>query len=74
MTAFDKNIGQNFKKVYSDIFVTLSKGLDSLGTGDPERTKAARSLLDLIVEIPTDGSQDYDVLGFIYEFFISKRI
>lgn len=72
LTAFDKNIGQNFKKVYSDIFVTLSKGLDSLGTGDPERTKAARSLLDLIVEIPTDGSQDYDVLGFIYEFLLKN--
>ena len=72
LTAFDKNIGQNYKRVYADIFATLSKGLDSLGAGDPERTKAARSLLDLIVEIPTDGSQDYDVLGFIYEFLLKN--
>ncbi len=72
LTAFDKNIGQNYKKVYSNIFETLSNGLDSLGAGDPERTKAARSLLDLIVEIPTDGSQDYDVLGFIYEFLLKN--
>lgn len=72
LTAFDKNIGQNYKKVYSNIFDTLSKGLDSLGTGDPERTKAARELLELIVEIPTDGSQDYDVLGFIYEFLLKN--
>lgn len=72
LTAFDKNIGQNYKKVYSNIFDTLSKGLDSLGTSDPERTKAARELLELIVEIPTDGSQDYDVLGFIYEFLLKN--
>lgn len=72
LTAFDKNIGQDFKKVYSDIFATLSKGLDSLGVGDPERTKAARSLLDLIVEIPTDRRQNYDVLGFIYEFLLKN--
>jgi len=72
LAAFDKNIGQNYKKVFSKIFETLSKGLDSLGAGDAERTKAARSLLDLIVEIPTDGSQDYDVLGFIYEFLLKN--
>lgn len=72
LTAFDKNIGQNYKKLYSNIFDTLSKGLDSLGTGDSERTKAARELLELIVEIPTDGSQDYDVLGFIYEFLLKN--
>lgn len=72
LNAFDKNIGPNYKKVYSKIFDTLSKGLDSLGAGDPERTKAARKLLELIVEIPTDGSQDYDVLGFIYEFLLKN--
>lgn len=72
LAAFDKNIGINYKKVYANIFDTLSKGLDSLGSGDPERTKAARELLELIVEIPTDGSQDYDVLGFIYEFLLKN--
>ena len=72
LTAFDKNIGANYKKVYAKIFDTLSKGLDSLGSSDPERTKAARELLELIVEIPTDGSQDYDVLGFIYEFLLKN--
>lgn len=72
LTAFDNNIGQNYKKIYSNIFDTLSKGLDLLGTGDPERTKAARELLELIVEIPTDGSQDYDILGFIYEFLLKN--
>lgn len=72
LTAFDKNIGQNYKKVYSNIFDTLSRGLDSLGSSDIERTKAARELLELIVEIPTDGTQDYDVLGFIYEFLLKN--
>ena len=28
--------------------------------------------VELIVEIPTDGSQNYDVLGFIYEFLLKN--
>ena len=72
LAAFDNNIGENYRKIYSNIFNTLSKGLDTLGAGDPERTKAASELIDLIVEIPTDGSQDYDILGFIYEYLLKN--
>lgn len=31
-----------------------------------------RDLVSLIREIPTDGRQDYDVLGFVYEYLISN--
>jgi len=72
LTAFDKNIGENYKKIYSHIFDTLSRGLDSLGADEPSRSKAARELLELIVEIPTDGGRNYDVLGFIYEFLLKN--
>ena len=72
LSSFNRHISTNYKKVYSGIFDTLEKGLDSLGTGDSERTKAARKLLALIKNIPTDGSQEYDVLGFIYEFLLKN--
>lgn len=72
LSAFNRLIGNNYKKVYSNIFDTLEKGLDTLGTIDSERTKAVRKLIELIKEIPTDGSQDYDVLGFIYEFLLKN--
>ena len=36
------------------------------------RTKAISGLLYLIKDIPMDGKQDYDVLGFIYEYLISN--
>lgn len=29
-------------------------------------------MIQLIKDIPTDGRQDYDVLGFIYEYLISN--
>ena len=31
-----------------------------------------QSLLALIKDIPTDGRQGYDILGFIYEYLISQ--
>ena len=36
------------------------------------RTKAISNLLQLIKDIPMDGKEDYDVLGFIYEYLISN--
>ena len=29
-------------------------------------------MIKLIKDIPTDGSQDYDVLGYVYEYLISN--
>lgn len=72
LNAFNRNIGTNYKKVFSDIFDTLQKGISDLGTTATEQTKAIRALIELINEIPTDGSQGYDVLGFIYEYLISN--
>ena len=72
LSAFDRNIGPNYKKVYNGIFDTLEKGLDSLGNVDGERTKAVRKLNKLINEIPTDANQNYDVLGFVYEFLLKN--
>ncbi len=71
LSAFDRNIDNVYKKVFENIFKTLSSGLSKLGENAAKQTKAARSLLNLIKRIPMDGSQDYDVLGFVYEYLIS---
>ncbi|KGF09359.1 type I restriction-modification protein subunit M [Tissierellia bacterium S5-A11] len=71
LSAFDRNIGKAYKKIFENIFKTLSSSLSKLGTNASTQTKAARALLRLIKRIPMDGSQDYDVLGFVYEYLIS---
>lgn len=58
--------------MFSGIFKTLETGLSKLGNTSGARTKAIRDLLYLINEIPMDGKQDYDVLGFIYEYLIGN--
>lgn len=50
----------------------MQTGLSKLGESSGARTKAIRDLIYLIKDIPMDGKQDYDVLGFIYEYLISN--
>ncbi|MCU9938635.1 SAM-dependent methyltransferase [Mycoplasmopsis felis] len=45
--------------------------LSSLGSSITEQTKLLSELMDTIDDIPTN-KQNYDVLGFIYEYLISK--
>lgn len=70
--AFNRNINPHHKKVFEGIFKTLETGLSKLGETSGARTKAIRDLIYLIKDIPMDGRQDYDVLGFIYEYLISN--
>ncbi len=72
LSAFDRYISSTHKLLYSNILETLQTGLGKLGESSGAQTKAIRDLLILIKEIPTNGSQDYDVLGFIYEYLISS--
>lgn len=65
-------INESHKKVFNKIFQTLQTGLSKLGDTSGAQTKAIRELLNLIKDIPMDGRQDYDVLGFIYEYLISN--
>ena len=71
LSAFDRYINPTHKKVFENIFNTLQTGLSKLGDSSGSQTKAIRDLLNLIKDIPMDGRQDYDVLGFIYEYLIS---
>lgn len=72
LSAFNRLIYPTHKKVFDKVFDTLQTGLSKLGDSSNAQTKAISSLLQLIKDIPMDGKQDYDVLGFIYEFLISQ--
>lgn len=71
LSNFDMNIEPTYKKLFENIFKTLQSGLSKLGETATKQTKSIRALLKLIKRIPMDGKQDYDVLGFIYEYLIS---
>ncbi|MEN6623596.1 MAG: type I restriction-modification system subunit M [Smithella sp.] len=70
LSAFNRLINPAQKKVFEGIFNTLQTGLSKLGDSSGSRTKAISDLIYLIKDIPMDGKQDYDVLGFIYEYLI----
>ncbi|UWY59540.1 type I restriction-modification system subunit M [Aliarcobacter butzleri] len=71
MSAFNRLIHDNHKKLFDGIFTTLETGLSKLGENSASQTKAISSLIHLIKDIPMNSKQDYDVLGFIYEYLIS---
>ena len=72
LSAFSRLINASHKKVFDGVFDTLQTGLSKLGDSSNSQTKAISDLLYLIKDIPMDGKQDYDVLGFIYEYLISN--
>lgn len=72
LSAFDRMISPNHKKLFVKIFDTLGTGLSKLGDTSGAQTKAINHLIQLIKDIPMDGKEDYDVLGFIYEYLISN--
>ena len=72
LSAFSRLIYKPHERVFNDIFDTLDTGLKNLGSTAQAQTKAVRDLIYLINDIPMDKKQDYDVLGFIYEYLIEK--
>lgn len=72
LSAFARLISKNHHKVFNGIFKTLETGLSKLGDNSNTQTKAISDLLQLIKVIPMNDKQDYDVLGFIYEYLIGS--
>ncbi len=70
LSAFDRLISKD--KLYGGIFNTLQTGLSKLGENEGKQENTVLKLLTLIDSIPMDNRQDYDVLGFIYEYLISN--
>ncbi len=71
LSAFSRLISPAHKKLFDGVFDTLQTGLSKLGDSAASQTKAISQLIHLIKDIPMDGKQDYDVLGFVYEYLIS---
>lgn len=71
LSAFERLIAPAHKKLFDGIFTTLQTGLSKLGDSAASQTKAISGLIHLIKDIPMNNKQDYDVLGFIYEYLIS---
>lgn len=72
LSAFSRLVNPAYNNVFDKIFETLETGLSKLGDTSGSRTKAISGLLQLIKDIPMDGRQGYDVLGYIYEYLISN--
>ena len=72
LSSFSRNISPSHKKLFEGVFTTLETGLSKLGADTKSQTKAVSDLIQLINESPMNGKQDYDVLGFIYEYLISN--
>lgn len=70
--SFDRLVNPLYNHVYKGIFNTLQAGLQKLGETPTAQTRALKDLIRLIKDIPTDGKQDYDVLGYVYEYLISN--
>ena len=71
LIRFNSQIKPNYKKVYENIFSTLSGGLSKFGENMGTRDKAVRDMTAMTGQIPAT-SDKYDVMGYIYEFFIYK--
>lgn len=72
LSAFARLVKPSHKNVFDKVFDTLQTGLSKLGDTSGAQTKAISALLQLIRDIPMDGKQGYDVLGYIYEYLISN--
>ena len=72
LSAFSRLINPTHKKVFDGVFDTLQTGLSKLGENANAQSKSISDLIQLIKDIPMDGKQGYDVLGFIYEYLIEK--
>ena len=72
ISAFNRLIDKNHKKLFEGIFDTLETGLSKLGNTAANQTKAVKDLITIIKDIPMKEEQDYDILGYVYEYLISK--
>lgn len=72
LSAFNRLIAEEYKRLFEDIFTSLQIGLMKLGSTSGEQTKNVRRLIEILDEVPTSGKNGYDVLGFIYEYLLNQ--
>ena len=79
--AFYANLNENYARCFyvynkevdkhSGVFDALDAGLSKLGENAGSRDKAVRDIVQLVDKIPAK-SEEYDVLGYIYEYLIKQ--
>lgn len=67
-----KIIPSNAEKVFKGIFDTMQSSLSDLGSTDAEQTKVVRKLVSTINTIPMNEKNDFDVLGYVYEYLLKN--
>ncbi|MDQ0567874.1 type I restriction-modification system subunit M [Mycoplasma yeatsii] len=68
---FSASINEKYEYLFKGIFSIFEKELNKLGNNSTEQKQTINNLLDTMNKIPTT-SQDYDLLGFIYEYLIAQ--
>ncbi|WP_434333611.1 type I restriction-modification system subunit M [Mycoplasma capricolum subsp. capricolum] len=68
---FSASINEKYNYLFNGIFSIFEKSLDKLGSNSKEQQETINNLLDTMNKIPT-VKQDYDILGFIYEYLIAQ--
>lgn len=72
MSRFEANIAKPYKHVFSGIFETFRNSVTKLGDNAAKQAKQLRDIMRIVQEVPVDDEQDYDVLGYVYEYLISQ--
>lgn len=72
LSAFNRLIAGEYKRLFENIFASLQIGLVKLGSTSGEQTKNVRRLIEILDAVPTSGKNGYDVLGFIYEYLLNQ--
>ena len=70
LSDFSRLLSPDKESIYGGIFETLSHGIPRLGADSKSQTQALTDLIYLIDDIPMTKDDDYDVLGFVYEYLI----
>ncbi|PZV98701.1 type I restriction-modification system subunit M [Metamycoplasma auris] len=68
---FSASINEKYKYLFEGIFSIFEKELDKLGNNSTEQKQTINNLIDTMNKVPTKN-QDYDLLGFIYEYLIAQ--
>ncbi|WP_027333316.1 type I restriction-modification system subunit M [Mycoplasmoides gallisepticum] len=71
LNSFERSILEKYEESFKDIFKDLQVGIQKLGNTAYERSEAIWNICNLINKIPITSKQDYDILGFVYEYLIS---
>ena len=71
LSDFDRSVSPDRQQLLGGIFAGMLHNLHPLSHAEG-RAQMLKSLIPIIADVPTDGRQDYDVPGFIYEYLIGS--